>query len=171
MSEIHFEPLTNQFRIFGTNYSLQLGLINRKWAVQLLKRKEAINCKIFKDFNEDDFLLSNNIVKWVLSAVPIQFNSRQVVKIVQYLLRQALENKKKRKLRVPMREFKNQKSTILLDSDLGSLQSHNVTYESNSSYSIHKTETEGKIIEKYTCPFCGFRIKSCPNCGIRFIED
>ncbi|GAH54384.1 unnamed protein product, partial [marine sediment metagenome] len=42
-SEKGFEPLSSQLGIPGTSYTIQLGLINEKWAIRLLKGKKFID--------------------------------------------------------------------------------------------------------------------------------
>ena len=87
----------------GTSYKLQLGFINRKWAVRLLKGKEVIACHIFKDIEKAGLPDGNIIIKWVLNTVPISINPHQIWKTVQILLKQANGNKEKKKILVPIK--------------------------------------------------------------------
>jgi len=47
MSEIGFEPITGQLGIPGTSYSIQVGKINGKWAIRLMKGKEVIDGDLY----------------------------------------------------------------------------------------------------------------------------
>ncbi|MFX0139950.1 MAG: hypothetical protein ACFFDN_40285 [Candidatus Hodarchaeota archaeon] len=62
MSEIVFKPLTNQLGIAGTNYRLQLGIINAKWAIRLLKGKKGVECSIFRDIEINNLPEGNQTV-------------------------------------------------------------------------------------------------------------
>ncbi len=107
MSEKDFEPLTSQLGIAGTSYRLQLGLINEKWASRLMKGKNTIiDSYIYEDV-EGDTPNGNRIVSWVLKTVAIpNINPHQIMKTAQFILRQARENKDKKKVIVPIQEAK-----------------------------------------------------------------
>lgn len=100
MSELGFEPLTSQLGIAGTSYRLQLGLINGKWACRLLKGKQVIDCYIFKDTSIEELPNTNQIINWVLASVPFPLNPHQIWRTTHILMRQAIENKEKKKERV-----------------------------------------------------------------------
>ena len=104
MAEKDFNPLTSQFGIAGTSYNLQMGIINDKWAIRILKEKNVVNCNIFKDIGLDKLPEGNQIVNWVLNAVAISINPRQIWKTVQILLKQAAKNREKKKVIVPIKE-------------------------------------------------------------------
>lgn len=93
MSGLNFRPLTSQLGIGGTSYILQLGLINRKWAILLLKAKGLIASIVFNDLNEEDIPDANHIVNWIINTIRMPINSYQVWKTVQILLKQAYRRK------------------------------------------------------------------------------
>jgi len=99
MTEKGFEPLTSQLGISGTSYRLQLGEINEKWASRLLKGKDVLDSKIY-DLEEGQALPNQNyIVGWVLQTLVLpNINPHQVMKTVQALVKQAVQNKEKKKL-------------------------------------------------------------------------
>ena len=98
MSEIDFEPLTGLLGIGGSKYILQLGLINRKWAVRLLNSNFVLDTHIFKDEEiESDLPKQDVIISWVLRTVAIpNINPFHISRTVQTLLKQAKINKNKK---------------------------------------------------------------------------
>lgn len=108
MTERGFEPLTSQLGVPGTSYRLQLGLINEKWAVRMLKGQDIIDSYVFKDEDvEGDFPNQNLIVGWVLRTVAIpNINPHQVMKTTQALVKQALKKREDRKVVAPISETK-----------------------------------------------------------------
>ena len=108
MTEIGFIPLTSQLGVPGTSYRLQLGEINEKWAVRMLKGKEVIDSYVFKDEDvQGDFPNQNIIVGWVLRTVAIpNINPHQVMKTTQALVKQAIKKKEEKRVKVPVSETK-----------------------------------------------------------------
>lgn len=106
MTERGFEPLTSQLGVPGTSYRLQLGLINEKWAVRMLKGKDVIDSYVFKDEDvQGDFPNQNLIVGWVLRTVAIpNINPHQVMKTTQALVKQAIKKKEEKKIKAPIAE-------------------------------------------------------------------
>ncbi|MFW9827571.1 MAG: hypothetical protein ACFFEY_08270 [Candidatus Thorarchaeota archaeon] len=106
MTERGFEPLTSQLGVPGTSYRLQLGLINEKWAVRMLKGKDVMDSYVFKDEDvQGDFPNQNIIVGWVLRTVAIpNINPHQIMKTTQALVKQALKNKEEKKVKAPILE-------------------------------------------------------------------
>lgn len=102
-------PLTSQLGVPGTSYRLQLGVINEKWAVRLLKGKDIIDSYVFKDEDvEGDFPNQNLVVGWVLRTVAIpNINPHQVMKTTQALVKQAIQKKQQRKVMAPVSETKD----------------------------------------------------------------
>ena len=49
MTEKGFIPLTSELGVPGTSYRIQLGDINEKWAVRLIKGRDVIDSYVFKD--------------------------------------------------------------------------------------------------------------------------
>ena len=107
MTEIGFIPLTSQLGVPGTSYRLQLGEINEKWAVRMLKGKEVIDSYVFKDEDvQGDFPNQNIIVGWVLRTVAIpNINPHQVMKTTQALVKQAIKKKEEKRVKVPVSDF------------------------------------------------------------------
>jgi hypothetical protein len=101
-------PLTSQLGVPGTSYRLQLGEINEKWAVRLLKGKDVMDSYVFKDEDvQGDFPNQNIIVGWVLRTVAIpNINPHQVMKTTQALVKQAVKNKEEKKVKAPISETK-----------------------------------------------------------------
>ncbi|MFX0104725.1 MAG: zinc ribbon domain-containing protein [Candidatus Hodarchaeota archaeon] len=120
MTERGFGPLTSQLGVPGTSYRLQLGLINEKWAVRLLKGKEVIDSYVFKDEDvQGDFPNQNLIVGWVLRTVAIpNINPHQVMKTTQALVKQAIQKKEQRKVVAPISETKEVELANVPESEL-----------------------------------------------------
>ncbi len=120
MTEIGFIPLTSQLGVPGTSYRLQLGLINEKWAVRMLKGKDLIDSYIFKDEDvEGDFPNQNIIVGWVLRTVAIpNINPHQVMKTTQALVKQALQKREEKKVVAPISETKEVELEKVPESEL-----------------------------------------------------
>lgn len=119
MSEKDFEPLTSQLGIAGTSYRLQLGLINEKWASRLMKGKDTIIDSYIYDNVEGFTPNGNRIVSWVLKTVAIpNINPHQIMKTTQFLLRQARENKDKKKVIIPIQEVKEAQLEKVPESEL-----------------------------------------------------
>jgi len=96
-SDKGFISLSSQLGLPGTSYRVQLGLINDKWAIRLLKGKDVIDSKVFKDADTSalGFPNQNLIAGWVLRTVAIpNINPHQLMKSTQALTKQAIENKK-----------------------------------------------------------------------------
>ena len=108
MAEKGFTPLTSQLGVPGTSYRLQLGEINEKWAVRMLKGRNIIDSYVFKDEDvQGDFPNQNLIVGWVLRTVAIpNINPHQVMKTTQALVKQAIQKKEQRKIVAPISETK-----------------------------------------------------------------
>jgi len=216
MSEKDFEPLTSQLGIAGTSYRLQLGLINNKWASRLMKGKGVVDSYIYENV-EGDMPNANLVVSWVLRTVAIpNINPHQIMKTTQYIMRQARENKEKKKVIAPLQEAKEIELEKVPESELKRIQTQGWVKEEAQHLSerekflqrtkdkvkaqqqesekplniqeelpeIIKTEkilpkipsqesTEDEPIKQPTsgkvfCPFCGFQVKHCPNCGKEF---
>jgi len=120
LTERGFEPLTSQLGVPGTSYRLQLGLINEKWAVRMLKGRDIIDSYVFKDEDvEGDFPNQNIIVGWVLRTVAIpNINPHQVMKTTQALVKQALQKREERKVVAPISETKEVELERVPESEL-----------------------------------------------------
>ena len=121
MAEKGFEPLTSQLGIAGTSYRLQLGMINEKWSSRILKGRDVIDSYVYK---EEDTVgggipNSNLIVGWVLRTVAIpNINPHQIMKTVNALVKQAMTNKDKKKVRATVQEAKDVELTKVAEEDL-----------------------------------------------------
>lgn len=119
MSKKDFEPLTSQLGIAGTSYRLQLGLINEKWASRLMKGRDTIIDSYIYDNVEGITPNGNRIVSWVLKTVAIpNINPHQIMKTTQFLLRQARENKDKKRVIIPIQEVKDAQLEKVPESEL-----------------------------------------------------
>ena len=113
-------PLTSQLGVPGTSYRLQLGQINEKWAVRMLKGKNVIDSYVFKDEDvQGDFPNQNLIVGWVLRTVAIpNINPHQVMKTTQALVKQAIKKKEEKKFKAPISETKEVELEKVPESEL-----------------------------------------------------
>jgi len=120
LAEIGFVPLSSQLGVAGTSYRIQLGEINEKWAVRLLKGKDVIESYIFKDEDvQGDFPNQNVIVGWVLRTVAIpNINPHQIMKTTQALVKQAMKNKEEKKIKPAVSEAKEVELTNVPESEL-----------------------------------------------------
>ncbi len=120
MTEKGFIPLTSELGVPGTSYRIQLGDINEKWAVRLIKGRDVIDSYVFKDEDvEGDFPNQNIIVGWVLRTVAIpNINPHQVMKTTQALVKQALKRKEERKVMAPISETKEVELTKVPQNEL-----------------------------------------------------
>jgi hypothetical protein len=120
LAEIGFVPLSSQLGVAGTSYRIQLGEINEKWAVRLLKGKDVIESYIFKDEDvQSDFPNQNVIVGWVLRTVAIpNINPHQIMKTTQALVKQAMKNKEEKKIKPAVSEAKEVELTNVPESEL-----------------------------------------------------
>jgi hypothetical protein len=120
LAEIGFVPLSSQLGVAGTSYRIQLGEINEKWAVRLLKGKDVIDSYVFKDEDvQGDFPNQNIIVGWVLRVVAIpNINPHQIMKTTQALVKQAIKNKEEKKMMPTVTEAKEIELTGVPGSEL-----------------------------------------------------
>jgi len=120
LAEIGFVPLSSQLGVAGTSYRIQLGEINEKWAVRLLKGKEVIDSYVFKEEDvQGDFPNQNIIVGWVLRTVAIpNINPHQIMKTTQALVKQAMKNKEEKKMKPPVSEAQEIELTAVPEREL-----------------------------------------------------
>ncbi|MFX0021832.1 MAG: hypothetical protein ACFE9S_05865 [Candidatus Hermodarchaeota archaeon] len=139
MAEIGFVPLSSQLGVAGTSYRIQLGEINEKWAVRLLKGKEVIDSYVFKDEDvQGDFPNQNIIVGWVLRTVAIpNINPHQIMKTTQALVKQAIKNKEEKKMKPTVTEAKEVELTGVPGNELKRPQGQGWVKQESS-----KTQTE-----------------------------
>lgn len=170
MLGLDFDPLTGQYNIAGTSYGLQLGIINNKWAISLLKGKKTIDTMICK---ENDLLGSipnpDLIVRWVLGAISfLNINPLHIKKTVNILLNQAKANKEKKKNFVSIKEANNAELKPVPKSELKKPMPIGWVVEEDPIEKINTKKTESKVLSNISCISCGYKIKCCPNCGVMF---
>lgn len=149
MSEKDFEPLTSQLGIAGTSYRLQLGLINEKWASRLMKGRDAIIDSYIYNNVEGIIPNGNRIVSWVLNTVAIpNINPHQIMKTTQFLLRQARENKDKKKVIIPIQEAKEAQLEKVPESELKRLRTQGWVKEELSEREKFLQRTKAKAVSQ-----------------------
>jgi hypothetical protein len=153
MSQKDFEPITGQLGISGTSYGIQFGVINGKWAIRLLRGKGVIDCNIFHNETDEELPNRERIIAWILNAIPMNVNSYQVQITVGFLIKQTQNNREKKKVLMSLR-------------DAEEIELKGVPEVELKKSIIHGWVMENKFIK--FCPYCGFRITNCPNCGKRF---
>lgn len=103
MSDINdFQPYTPQLGIVGSSYQLQMGKVNKYWAVRLVKGRDVLASKVFKDVpNPEKIPLGNQITGWILSVLAIpNLNTYQIQKTVGFIrqkAQQTMEDQEKMK--------------------------------------------------------------------------
>ncbi|MFX0057990.1 MAG: hypothetical protein ACFE85_14735 [Candidatus Hodarchaeota archaeon] len=157
MSDKGFEPLTDYLGISGTSYIVQIGEINRKWAVLLLRGNEIIECHIFNEIGENEFPNKEDIIKWILNTIILKVNTYQVQRTVNILIEQAKVNKIKKKVLMSLKDAKEVELEKVPQPELKRSQSKSCVIDNQTI-----KEEEKKVI---FCPFCGLEIKKCPRCG------
>ncbi len=86
----------NSYNLPGTSYDLQLGRMNDKWAIHLLKDKDAIDSYVFKeeDMSVSGFPNENLIVGWVLRTVAIpNINPHLIMKTVHAMTKDLIKDR------------------------------------------------------------------------------
>lgn len=98
------KPLTSQFVIPGTSYSLQLRLNKGKLVILLLKGTNIFDSYILKDENVEGVISNINlIVGWVLGTLAIpNINPSRVMMTVQALIKQVSKKKSDHKNLIPL---------------------------------------------------------------------
>jgi len=115
---MEFIPLTGRLGISGTSYMIQLGIINNKWTSVLLRGKK---CIALNTYSEDygDMPNINHIINWALNTIPVpNINPQQIRKTIQFLIKQAMKNKEKKRELIPIKETKSVKLETIPHSEL-----------------------------------------------------
>ena len=115
---MEFIPLTSRLGISGTSYMIQLGIINNKWTSVLLRGKK---CIALNTYSEDygDMPNINHIINWTLNTIPVpNINPQQIRKTIQFLIKQAMKNKEKKRELIPIKETKSVKLETIPHSEL-----------------------------------------------------
>lgn len=110
MSSEGFIPLSNQLGIVGSSYGVQLGKINDKWAVRLVKGNEVLDSKVFEETGDPPN--ANAIVGWILQVIAIpNVNPYQIAKSVGFVRQEAQRRAEdlKKKPAVSLQEAKEVK--------------------------------------------------------------
>jgi len=90
MSEKDFQPLTPQLGIAGSSYQLQMGKVNGFWAIRLVKGKNVLASKVYKE-NPDEIPLGNHLTGWALSVIAIpNINPYQIQKTIGFIRQKAM---------------------------------------------------------------------------------
>ncbi|MHA1728319.1 MAG: hypothetical protein ACTSWY_06265 [Promethearchaeota archaeon] len=188
MSEKGFIPLSNQLGIPGSSYRVQLGKVNKKWAVRLAKGSEVLDSKVFHDLMDPDGTNppnANTIVGWVLQVLPIpNLNPYQIVKSVGFIRQEAIRQaaKAKKKPQVSIKEAKEVKLAAIPEDvqkkrpksvgwvKEGSTSTSNATEDNRKSCKrilpkIPGGDATAVAIEGIKCGSCGNVVKFCPYCG------
>jgi hypothetical protein len=170
MPGLEFDPLTSQHGIAGTMYSLQLGLINSKWAVRLLIGKET---KAAGVINEHSLLekipTPESIVRWALRVIVIpNINPYQIRNTALILHKEAKINKDKKKLIAPIKEAKDVHLDSVPKSELKVVKPIGWVVQDKPINSTKEIRTELQGSEICICTSCRQLINYCPNCGTNF---
>ncbi len=89
-----FVPLSSKFGLPGVSYQIQLGTVNGKWTLILLKGRDVITSQTYEG---SEFPNQNEIVAWILTSIVVPgINPHQVIKSIQVLVKQAMEKKEKK---------------------------------------------------------------------------
>ena len=170
MPGLDFDPLTGQYNIAGTSYRLQLGLINSKWAIRLLKGKETKATKVFNDGDLlEDIPTPQSIVNWTLSVIVIpDINPYQIRKTAQLLHTEAKVNKNKIKIIAPIKEANKINLDPVPNLNLKIQKQIGWVVQDDHTESTKVKKAESLGLENFTCVLCGVQIHYCPNCGTEF---
>ena len=89
MSENEFIPMSAQLGVTGSSYLLQMGLVNEKWSIRLVKGQSILDSKVF----EEKMPNANILTGWVLSALVLpNINTYQIQKTVGFIRQKAIRN-------------------------------------------------------------------------------
>jgi len=84
-----FQPLTPQLGIAGSSYQLQMGKVNGFWAIRLVKGKNVLASKVYKE--SDELPLGNHLTGWALSVIAIpNINPYQIQKTIGFIRQKAM---------------------------------------------------------------------------------
>ena len=94
-----FQPYTPQLGIVGSSYQLQMGKVNNFWTVRLVKGRDVLASKIFKDVpHPEEIPLGNQITGWILSVLAIpNLNTYQIQKTVSFIRQKAIQTQEDQK--------------------------------------------------------------------------
>ena len=157
MSHNDFKPLSNIYGISGPSYLIQLGMIHNKWAIVLLKAKVVLDYHIFKDVYVDKLPERDRIINWILMMIPLDINPQHVIRTVIILLKEADENKEKKKqiisiedcIRAKERLKKNEEAELKRPKNLGGViqgKTHQTVAENLLNILSETIENLGRVI-------------------------
>lgn len=97
----NFQPYTPQLGIAGSSYQLQMGKVNNYWAIRLVKGRDVLASKVFKDVPDPEELpLGNQITGWILSVLAIpNLNTYQIQKTVGFIRQKAQRTQEEQALK------------------------------------------------------------------------
>ncbi len=79
-----FVPYSSPMPIPGSSYSAQVGKVDERWALRLVKGKEVLDMGLFEDLN------GNKMIAYIISTVAIpMINPYQISQSVKALIKQA----------------------------------------------------------------------------------
>ena len=85
-----FFPLSSQFGIPGVSYRIQLGTVNGKWTLILLKGRDVITSQTYEG---SEFPNRNELINWIISSISNpNFDSYHIKKTVKTMVDQAINN-------------------------------------------------------------------------------
>ncbi len=95
----NFQPMTPQLGIAGSSYQLEIGKVNKYWAIRLVKSRDVLASKVYKDIpNHEEIPLGNHLTGWVLSVLAIPgINTYQIQKTIGFLRQKAMRTVEQQK--------------------------------------------------------------------------
>lgn len=84
-------PMSSQFGLPGVSYQIQLGTVNGKWTLNLLKGRDIIASQTYEG---SEFPNRNELISWIISSISNpNFDSYHIKKIVETMVDQANKSK------------------------------------------------------------------------------
>ncbi len=174
-----FIPLSAPLGIPGSSYMVQLGKVGSTWAVRLAKGNDVLDSKVFHDNTGDDPPNANNLVAWIISALPIpNLNPYQIAKSVGFIRQESIRRNEemKRKPSVPIKDVKEVELTKAPiekkpSTSPGWVQEDNAVEQKKAAHRIlpsipgSGSSTPSSSSKGTACQSCGTEIRFCPYCG------
>ena len=92
----NFVPMSSQFGLPGVSYQIQLGTVNGKWTLNLLKGHDVIISQAYKG---SEFPNRNELISWIKSFISNpNFNSNHIEKTVERMVDEAINKKSLKKI-------------------------------------------------------------------------
>ncbi|MHA1109532.1 MAG: zinc ribbon domain-containing protein [Promethearchaeota archaeon] len=174
-----FIPLSAPLGIPGSSYMVQLGKVGNTWAIRLAKGNDVLDSKVFHNNTGDDPPNANNLVAWIISALPIpNLNPYQIAKSVGFIRQESIRRhaEMKRRPAVPMKDVKEAELTKAPiekkpSKSLGWVKEDNAVVQKKAAHrilpSIPGSGSGGPSgpSKGTACQSCGTEIRFCPYCG------